>query len=481
MLRWRRWVFLAALLAAGGFASADAQTRSRDEGSSAPRVALVIGNSAYQHVPLLDNPKNDARLIADTLVGLGFAIVGGAPQIDLGRQAFETAIRDFGKEMTHADVALFYFAGHGVQSQGTNWLVPITANPVSVTDFDYEMVDASLILKQMTAAHSRLNLIILDACRNNPFGVRSIPSVAGQVAQMTRSAAGGLAQMTAPRGTLISYATQPGNVAFDGSDGHSPFSEALAQSMRVPGLDIFQLFNEVGLEVERITGGEQQPWVSNSPIDGDFYFAGRPPPGTAPPPSPQDPEVVFWESVRDSENIADFEEYLHQYPNGHFVRLARNKLRELQDSKSRPNARLAPAVVAMQPGGLPRVENRVPPQVDPAHPYDGRWAGNIVCRSLGSSAGTASQRPLTGFQRPGVPFSISGNDLTAMTDDPDSSRHEEYEGKVDSSGSVTVNGSGREAMSTYAMRYEGTIHDSVMELSGFFGNDYSCKLTYHLQ
>jgi hypothetical protein len=123
------------------------------------------------------------------------------------------------------------------------------------------MVDINLVLRQMQGSGTRLNMVILDACRNNPFGARGL-----------RSADGGLAQMRAPEGTLISYATQPGSVAQDGGDGHSPYTKALATTIKQAGLDIFQTFNQVGLAVKRQTGGSQQPWVSSSPIDGSFYF-----------------------------------------------------------------------------------------------------------------------------------------------------------------------------------------------------------------
>jgi hypothetical protein len=123
------------------------------------------------------------------------------------------------------------------------------------------MVDINLVLRQMQGSGTRLNMVILDACRRNPFGARGL-----------RSADGGLAQMRAPEGTLISYATQPGSVAQDGGDGHSPYTKALATTIKKAGLDIFQTFNQVGLTVKRETGGSQQPWVSSSPIDGSFYF-----------------------------------------------------------------------------------------------------------------------------------------------------------------------------------------------------------------
>jgi hypothetical protein len=229
------------------------------------RVALVVGNSAYQSVPRLDNPRNDALLVADTLNRLGFTLVGGGAQVDLDKTQFDSVVQRFGNQLIGADVALFYYAGHGLQVRGTNYLVPVTANPTRETDVDFQMVDVALVLRQMEGAGTKLNLVILDACRNNPFGGRGL-----------RAADGGLAQIRAPEGTLLSYATQPGNVALDGADGHSPYTRALVETMQKPGLDVLQTFNQVGLIVKRATGSSQQPWVSTSPIDGSFYFSGGP-------------------------------------------------------------------------------------------------------------------------------------------------------------------------------------------------------------
>jgi TPR repeat protein len=225
------------------------------------RIALVIGNTGYRHVGRLGNPENDAKLVATTLLRLGFTLVGGGVQTDLDKSRFDQTLQQFGQAIQGAEVALFYYAGHGMQVQGTNWLVPIDANPARPQDLDFQLVNADLVLKQMDGAGTRLNIAIFDACRNNPFAALG-----------TRAAAGGLAEMRAPEGTLISFATQPGNVAADGTGADGPFALALAEAMRRPGLDIFHVFNQVGLAVKRSTGGSQQPWVSASPIDGDFYF-----------------------------------------------------------------------------------------------------------------------------------------------------------------------------------------------------------------
>jgi hypothetical protein len=268
-VNYRPLAIVIALLLSAGHAAAE------------KRIALVVGNSAYQYITRLDNPRNDATLMAETLAGLGFALIGGSAQLDLDKAALDTDVQNFGRQIQGADVALFYYAGHGVQVNGSNYLVPVGANPIREADVDFQMVDINLVLRQMQGSGTRLNMVILDACRNNPFGARGI-----------RSADGGLAQMRAPEGTLISYATQPGSVAQDGSDGHSPYTKALATTIKQAGLDIFQTFNQVGLAVKRETSGSQQPWVSSSPIDGSFYFvapaAAGPKVAIMPPPQSAD-------------------------------------------------------------------------------------------------------------------------------------------------------------------------------------------------
>ena len=179
------------------------------------RIALVVGNSNYQSVASLNNPRNDAALIAETLRKAGFILIGNRAQLDLDKPAFDKAIQTFGNELTGADIALFYYAGHGVQVRNVNYLVQVSANPVKEADVDYQMVDVSLILRQMEGSGTKLNLVILDACRNNPFGGRGL-----------RGTESGLAQIRAPEGTLLSYATQPGNVALDGTGNNSPYSAA---------------------------------------------------------------------------------------------------------------------------------------------------------------------------------------------------------------------------------------------------------------
>jgi hypothetical protein len=304
------WLILISVLLAAGTAKAE------------KRVALVIGNSSYQYISKLDNPSNDARLVADTLRAVGFSLVGGSALIDLDKSKFDGAVQNFGTEIAGADVALFYYAGHGVQVRGSNYLVPTGANPTREADVDFQMVDVALVLRQMEGSGTKLNLVILDACRNNPFGGRGL-----------RSSAAGLAQMSAPEGTLISYATQPGAVAQDGADGDSPYTKALAQTLRRPGLGIFEVFNEIGLNVKRSTAGSQQPWVASSPIDGNFYFvplvgrAEKSPNGNLASEASQ-----AWSATKDTNNPEVFETFIQRYGKTFYADLARARLEELRRS-----------------------------------------------------------------------------------------------------------------------------------------------------
>jgi uncharacterized caspase-like protein len=319
------------------------------------RVALVVGNSAYQNVTPLDNPKNDARLMADTLRALGFQLIGNGPQIDLDKPRFDAALQTFGNAIVGADVALFYYAGHGLQVAGRNFLVPISANATKEADVYLQMVDTNVVLSQMDGAGTKLNIVLLDACRNNPFGARG-----------WRATSGGLAQMQAPEGTLISYATQPGNVAQDGDGGNSPYSKALATTIRRPGLGLFDAFNEVGLAVKRATGGSQQPWVSSSPITGAFYFASPPPANaasdavqqTAP---PEDESRKDFELAQTLNTIEIWQAFLQKYPSGLFASAARMRLDELRKTK----LALAPPQQSIAPPPAPLTAS-----------ISGTWTGN---------------------------------------------------------------------------------------------------------
>jgi hypothetical protein len=226
------------------------------------RIALIIGNSAYTHAPRLQNPANDAKLMAMTLTRLGFEVVTG---LDKSQREMKQMIREFGRQLRSGrTVSLFYFAGHGVQAKGRNFLIPVDADIQTEADLEDAAVDLNYVLTTVGDAESGLNITILDACRNNPLK-RSF-----------RSTQEGLAQVIAPTGTLIAYATAPNSVATDGEGENSPYTEELTRQMERPGILIETMFRRVAEQVSARTSGGQEPWYSAN-VKGDFYFAGRQP------------------------------------------------------------------------------------------------------------------------------------------------------------------------------------------------------------
>jgi len=241
------------------------------------RVALVVGNSAYVHANALPNPANDAADMAKALAEVGFDVILG---LDLGKQAFDGKVRDFARALEKADVALFFYAGHGLQASGRNHLVPVDAKLQVERDLDFEAILLDFVLKQMELdREGKTNIVFLDACRDNPLA-RNLARSMG-----TRSAAigQGLAQVQTGVGTFIAYSTQPGNVALDGEGRNSPFTEALARGLRLPDRNLTAVMIEVRKEVLAATGGKQVPW-DHSALTGDFYFHLAAAPGTLPRP-----------------------------------------------------------------------------------------------------------------------------------------------------------------------------------------------------
>jgi hypothetical protein len=287
------------------------------------RVALVIGNSAYRNTPPLPNPRNDAAAIADTLQNLGFAVQSG---FDLDRAATEQALRAFGNSLGDADVALFYYAGHGLQVDTRNYIVPVDARLAGENDLPFEAVDLTLVLSLMER-RPHTNLVFLDACRDNPLAQNLARSMG---AARSIAVSRGLAVAESGIGTLLVYATQPGNVALDGSGAHSPFTQGLLDYIATPDIEVRQMLTRVRAEVLQATGGKQVPW-DHSSLTGDFFFVPRGLVVAAPPEAPAaDRELAFWESIKDSRDPADFQAYLEQYPGGTFAALARNRLAALQ-------------------------------------------------------------------------------------------------------------------------------------------------------
>ena len=229
---------------------------SAQEPSLNQKVALVIGNSAYAVSPLL-NPANDARDMADALRETGFEVLEYQDIQDVAEM--KKAIRLFGSKILNGGVGLFYYAGHGLQVNGKNYLIPTKAEIYSEEEVEYESVDVGFVLAQMENAGNRMNIIILDACRNNPF------------ARSWRSSSQGLAFIDAPTGTLIAYATAPGKVASDGTGDNGLYTEELLNQISVEGLKIEDVFKQVRAAVIERSARQQTPWESSSLI-GDFYF-----------------------------------------------------------------------------------------------------------------------------------------------------------------------------------------------------------------
>ncbi len=232
--------------------------------SAEPRYALVIGNGAYTSAPLA-NPPRDARLIASRLREVGFAV---DVLVDVGQKEMKRAIAALGDRLAKGGVGFFYYAGHGMQVNGQNYLIPVAAEIHRESDVDIESVKLESVLETMNEAKNRVNVIALDACRDNPF------------ARSFRSGARGLVLTNAPIGTLVSYATAPGKVAADGEGDHSPYATALARNMTSRG-PVEEVFKAVRTEVLAATRGQQTPWDLSS-LTGRFSFVGEDPPVPAP-------------------------------------------------------------------------------------------------------------------------------------------------------------------------------------------------------
>ena len=219
------------------------------------RIALVIGNAKYKSNPLT-NPKNDADDISKSLSESGFTVINLR---DASLAEMRAAVRQFGDKLAQNDVGLVYYSGHGMEVKGKNYFIPVSADIQNEDEVPDQSLDVSLILEKMATAKKSVNILMVDACRDNPY------------AKSFRSAGKGLASMDAPSGTLISYSTSPGKVASDGKGRNSPYTKYFLEAVKVPNRTIEQVFKEVRKNVQADTNNAQTPW-ENTSLSGDFYF-----------------------------------------------------------------------------------------------------------------------------------------------------------------------------------------------------------------
>jgi uncharacterized caspase-like protein len=305
------------------------------------RVAFVVGNGAYRNVAQLPNPPVDAKAMAAVLRNIGFDVVEGT---NLTRDAMTEKLLDFGKKAQGADVAIFFYAGHGIAISGTNYLLPVDADIKSEMDVKLgAAINIDLTLDQ-TMSDAKVKLVFLDACRDNPFAAKIKSTATRSVAVQT-----GLAEMKSGEGTLIAFATGPGQTALDGQEGtNSPFTRALIDHITKPGVEIQQAMTEVRAQVNEETNKGQLPWGHTNLI-GAVYLnpAAAPAPSAAAAPSASAPaavastatsgsdvEVEFWRSIKDSNKPEELNAYLSSYPSGQFRPLALSRLAALENGPS---------------------------------------------------------------------------------------------------------------------------------------------------
>ena len=282
------------------------------------RLALVIGNSAYAGAPLL-NPANDAKAMSDALRGMGFTVIDAR---DASKQQMEAAIGQARDALKGRNgVGMLYYAGHGLQLDWRNYMVPVDARFANAADVPAHAVDVQQVVEAFRAAGNRMNIVVLDACRDNPFA----GTASGK----------GLAQMDAPPGTLLAYATAPGNVAEDGdaASGNGLYTRFLVQEIQQPGARIEDVFKRVRFQVRERSQGRQIPWESTS-LEDDFYFGTGIKPFVRPENKAREQafaqEKADWDRIANSKAVEDFYAFLKKYPNGNITELAQSRLERMQ-------------------------------------------------------------------------------------------------------------------------------------------------------
>jgi hypothetical protein len=316
----------------------------QSDAHAAKRVALVIGNSAYLHTPRLENPKHDATDISAALRKLGFEIIDG---FDLGKTAFERKVRDFAAALRGAEAGLFFYAGHGLQVGGQNFLVPVDAELTSADALDFEMIRLEVVHRTMER-ESATNIMFLDACRNNPLARNLARAMGTRSAQIGH----GLAAVESGVGTLISFSTQPGNVALDGTGRNSPFAGALVKHLSAASDDLSAILINVRNDVMKETQKRQVPW-EHSALTGRFYF--DPAAAVAAPAA----DEVTWGLIKDTKDPGLLRRFVEQFPKSHWRSEAEQKATALA-------AAAAPAETPLQAKKTePSVQPKKKPETAP--------------------------------------------------------------------------------------------------------------------
>jgi hypothetical protein len=324
---------------------------AQDSAKADKRVAFVVGNGAYKNVAALPNPPIDAKAIAAVLRNVGFEVVEGT---NLTRDTMTERLLEFGKKAQGADVAVFFYAGHGIAISGTNYLLPVDADIKSEMDVKLgAAINIDLTLDQ-TMSDAKVKLVFLDACRDNPFAAK----IKSNASTRSVSVGSGLAEMKSGEGTLIAFATGPGQTALDGQEGtNSPFTRALIAHITTPGVEIQQAMTEVRAQVNEETNKGQLPWGHTNLI-GSVYLNPAPAPAAtaaaSSSPSPaaavastgggSDVELEFWRSIKDSNKPEELNAYLSSYPNGQFKSLALARIASLENGPSTTTRNLTTGV-----------------------------------------------------------------------------------------------------------------------------------------
>jgi hypothetical protein len=330
------------------------------------RVALVIGNSAYQHVTQLKNPRNDAEQLTNRLQAIGFEVIGG---VDLDRRGLVEALIKFGRAAEKAEVALFFYAGHGLQVNGQNYLVPVDAMVEFESEIDLSLVSLSGVMQQLERG-SRTNIVFLDACRDNPFAKELARSMGNRSAVSLNKSGSG---------TFIAFATQPDAVAADGAGSNSPFTTALLKHIDVPGQSISDMMIEVRNDVIATTNGAQIPWDSSS-LTGRFAFVPAKLADAAPTNQAPASAIVERDAYDQAVGVGScgaYEAFIRRYPDSFYAELAKERALTACAAPSSEKVASAPVISATR--SLPKTGTCE------SGPFDVDYCASSVLKPIGKN------------------------------------------------------------------------------------------------